>query len=128
VKGRVTYAGKLVTEGRVTFYPEAGRMALGTIAADGTYTLTTFKPGDGALIGPHKVAIHATRVGPGSLVAPRSVEEEAQASRRGGGKVLEAGKVEWLVPEKYSDHATSGLTAQVKPGSNSIDFDLPAGH
>jgi hypothetical protein len=128
VTGRVTYAGKPVTQGRIMFYPEAGRAALGTIAPDGTYTLTTFKPNDGALVGSHRVTIHATRVGAGSLAAPRSIEEEVERSGRGapGGKVLVAGKVDWLVPEKYSAPGTSGLTATVGRGSNTIDFDLPA--
>jgi hypothetical protein len=127
VTGRVTYAGKPVKEGRITFYPESGRMALGTIS-DGVYTLTTFRPGDGALVGSHKVAIHATRVGPSSLAAPANAEEEARLSRRGGPgvRVIVPGKVEWLVPEKYSEPATSGLTAEVKRGPNDIDFDLPA--
>jgi hypothetical protein len=117
-----------VTQGRILFYPEAGRAALGDIGPDGTYTLTTFKPHDGALVGPHRVAIHATRVGPGSLAAPRSAEEEVEWSRKGapGGKVLVAGKVEWLVPERYSVADTSGLTATVTRGPNTIDFDLPA--
>ena len=38
-----------------------------------------------------------------------------------------AGKVEWLVPEKYSRPETSGLTAQVEDKNNEIDFDIPAG-
>src|SRR5262245_3303776 len=63
VTGKVTYAGKPVTQGRIWFYPEAGRAALGEIGPDGTYTLTTFKPNDGALVGPHRVAVHVTRVG-----------------------------------------------------------------
>jgi hypothetical protein len=44
-----------------------------------------------------------------------------------GGKVLVAGKVEWLVPAKYARPETSGLTATVEGGSNGIDFNLPAG-
>jgi hypothetical protein len=126
VTGRVTYDGKPVTEGKIRFYPESGRMALGNIGPDGTYTLTTFKPDDGALIGTHQVAIESTRVGPGSYQPLKSIEEEMEQSRKGG-KVLVPGKVEWLVPEKYSRPESSGLTATVGSAANEINFDLPAG-
>jgi hypothetical protein len=129
VTGKVTYNGKPVTGGKIMFYPESGRMALGEIGPDGTFTLTTFKPGDGALVGSHRVVIESTRVGPGSLESPKSIEEEAELSRKGvpGGKILVAGKVEWLVPEKYARLESSGLTATVGSDPNEINFDLLTG-
>jgi hypothetical protein len=129
VSGRVTYDGKSVSQGRIMFYPASGRMAVGQLGPDGRYTLTTLKPGDGALLGSHRVAIEATRVGPGTYQAPKSLEEELEWSRKGapGGKILVAGKVEWLVPQKYSRAETSGLTTTVGSGPNEINFDLPAG-
>jgi hypothetical protein len=128
VTGKVTYDGKPVTGGKIMFYPESGRMALGEIGPDGTYALTTFKPGDGALVGSHRIAIESTRVGPGSLEAPKTLEEEIELSKRGGpgAKILVAGKVEWLVPEKYSRPETSGVTRTVVRGVNTLDIDLPA--
>ena len=128
VRGRVTYAGKPVPGGKILFYPESGRMAIGEIGADGTYTLTTFTSGDGALVGAHRVAIESTRVGPGSMQAPTSIEEEIELSKKGapGGKVLVAGTVKWLVPQKYSLPETSDLTATVGSGPNEINFDIPA--
>lgn len=129
VTGRVLVGGVPVTQGRITFHHETGRPAVGEIGSDGTYTLTTFDAGDGALVGAHRVAIQATRVGTGSLAAPRSLEAELELSRKGapGGKVLVAGKVEWLVPEKFSRPDTSGLARTVGRGANEINFDLPAG-
>src|SRR5262249_28384104 len=95
VTGKVTYAGKVVTQGKMVFYPEAGRAAIGEIATDGTYTLTTFRPDDGALVGKHRVSIQATRVGPGTYVTPKSIEEEMELANKGAGsKYLVAGKVE----------------------------------
>lgn len=126
VTGRISVGGKPVTSGRVMFYPN-GRGATGEIAADGTYTLTTYASGDGALVGPHKVAIHATDVGPGSLRQPKSIEEEMEFSKLGTKQILVPGKVTWLVPEKYSVAETSGLTATVQAGDNKIDFEIPAG-
>jgi hypothetical protein len=58
VKGKVTYQGKPVKAGIVTFEPDgAGKEAMGTINSDGTFELTTYKPGDGAVLGNHRVAV-----------------------------------------------------------------------
>ncbi len=57
VKGKVTYKGKALTSGSVTFEPEAGRAAHAEIKPDGTYEISTFKAGDGAVLGTHKVSI-----------------------------------------------------------------------
>jgi hypothetical protein len=35
-------------------------------------------------------------------------------------------KLVWLVPPRYEDRRTTTLTAEVKPGPNTIDFTLPA--
>jgi hypothetical protein len=122
VGGLVTVAGKPVTNGTIMFLPPDGKGAVGSIGPDGRYTLTTFHPGDGALVGDHQVTIRATRVDSGSM-APASLEEELRGTK---GKVLVPGKVHWLVPERYSQPATSDLKATVKTGAQTIDFDLPA--
>ena len=53
VTGNVTYNGKPVESGMITFTPDnpdAGRVATGNIR-DGYYSLTTLAPDDGALPG-----------------------------------------------------------------------------
>jgi hypothetical protein len=124
VTGRVTMNNSPVPEGVIMFTPiESGPTAVGTIQSDGTYTLTTVNPGDGAIIGRHRVTIQATRAGPGSLVEARSLEEESvQAARRD--KILVPGEVTWLVPQKYSQLETSDLTADVLSQPNTANFDL----
>ena len=122
VSGRVTMNGQPVTQGEITFVPHDGPPAMGTISADGTFQLTTLEAGDGAVLGQHQVTIMATKVGSGSL-APTSFEQELQGAQAGG-KMLIPGTVTWLVPEKYSRLQTSDLTAEVKSGTNAIDFDL----
>jgi hypothetical protein len=106
------------------FHPEEGPTAVGAINPDGTYTLTTIKAGDGAVVGKHRVTIEATSVGPGSLADPSSFEEELKLAGKPS-KILVPGKVEYLVPEKVSQLATTDQTAEVKPGSNQVDFHLP---
>ena len=124
VSGTVTSGGKPVTTGTIMFHPAEGPTAVGAINADGTYTLTTIKAGDGAVIGSHRVTIEATKVGPGSLADPSSFEEELKLAGKPS-KILVPGKVEYLVPEKLAQLSTTDLTAEVKPGSNQVDFDLP---
>ena len=120
VTGTVTVSGTPVPTGTIMFVPTNGKAAVGSIEPDGRYTLTTFAPGDGALIGVHKVTIRATKVGPGTMV-PASFEEELKGAK---GKILVPGGVEWIVPERYSQLTTTDLTATVNPGAQTIDFHL----
>jgi hypothetical protein len=122
VSGVVTVGGTPLTTGTITFIPAEGKAAVGTIGPDGRFTLTTHLPNDGAIVGSHKVTIHATKVGGGTMV-PASFEDELKGAK---GQVLVPGKVEWIVPERYSNLATTDLTATVNRGPQTIDFNLPA--
>ena len=117
VGGRVTYQGQPVASGRIMFQPEHGRAAIGAIGPDGRYTLTTFDSGDGAVLGRHRVTIKSTRLIGGPVEKPKSILDEGRVS---GG----VPRVEWLVPEKFSRPESSSLTAEVKDGKNTIDFNL----
>jgi hypothetical protein len=64
VDGTVTIDGKPLSGARVMFAPiaragslEAGKPAVGRLATDGTFHLTTYSDGDGAVIGEHWVTI-----------------------------------------------------------------------
>jgi hypothetical protein len=76
--------------------PPAGRGANGPIAADGSFELRTFAKNDGALVGTHKVAV--------VTYAPT------------GKSGPEAGLGKLLVPDRYINPETSGLTIEVKAG------------
>lgn len=121
VRGTVTFEEQPITCGTISFYPEeGGRPATGEIGSDGTYTLSTFRPGDGAIVGEYKVAIEAKKVD-SNMPVPKSLKEEIANA---GTEQIQS-SITWLVPEKYSAVASSGLTASVSGGSNQIDFDLP---
>lgn len=116
VHGRVTYQGQPLPGGELSFQPLVTsadglrRPATGQIEADGTYRLSTFSSGDGALPGEYLVAINSF-VGP----APIEVVDGGEAAR------------ESRIPLKYGNPATSGLRATVPAeGGKSItlDFDL----
>ena len=126
VSGKITYDGNPVTQGKIVFYPEHGRSATGQIGPDGSYTLTTFDQGDGAVLGKHRVTIKSTRV-TGQEQLPKSFAEEVAQGQKKDAKPAPGAQVQWLVPKEYSTKETSPLRANVKRGGEPIDFDIPAG-
>jgi hypothetical protein len=122
VTGTVKYKGEPVPKGTISFTPaEAGGRAAGGDIVDGNYSLsTTGVPDDGALPGSYKVTIKALEMD----------TKEMQAVAKGGQfhhdktylKSLQSAKK--LVPSKYTLPETSGLTAEVKAQSNTINYDL----
>ncbi len=112
VSGTVTYKGKPVTEGIVSFQPVSpdGAPATGTIDANGSYRLQT-GPDNGARLGEYRVAISARD-------EPDTPPDTATPPLR----VMP--KVKSQLPLKYEDPGTSTLTKTVKSGSNPIDFEL----
>jgi hypothetical protein len=103
VEGTVSYRGKPLEQGRVGFHPAEGRPAFGDVR-QGAFTLTTYEPGDGALIGLHRVTVHSdVPADPNDAFSDRVA----------------------LIPTRYAKPETSGLTAEVKPGAaNLFRFDL----
>ncbi len=104
VKGTVMYNGKPVPKGTVLFTPvSGGPTATGQLNEDGTYRLTTYKPGDGALLGEYRVAIMAME---GPLQGDPPIAPPP------------------IIPDKYSSLALSDLKANVQEGDNVCDFTL----
>ncbi|MDA0835282.1 MAG: hypothetical protein O2955_19280 [Planctomycetota bacterium] len=100
VTGKVTYNGEALTKGKVMFQPPSGAMVVGDIQADGTYSLK-------GVIGPNSVAIES-RDDQGQMSAdnPKSRQEPKS-----------------YIPPEYGTPA-SGLSFEVKAGTNTADFDL----
>jgi hypothetical protein len=115
VSGRVTLDGRPVEGATVMFSPEAeGRPATGTTDAEGNFTLKTFEPGDGALLGKHRVTV--TKVESSGV----------QADRDGLSGEIEPGGIQrtWIVPQHYSRAESSGLTVEVQPGMQPVELQL----
>ncbi len=106
VRGTVTYKGKPVPNGTVNFVPAAGSAATGEIGPDGSYTLTTFRKGDGAVLGTHKVVIVA-------MQDTTNLAIEASTPLPPP-----------IVPVKYTSLATTDLQVEVKDQENTINFVL----
>jgi hypothetical protein len=112
-KDRATYpvSGKVVFDngaplagGMVMFESEpAGSeprySSAGVIAADGTFQLSTFKEGDGAVAGKHRALVRVKRAG--------------DAEKPGA-------HAESPIASKFENFDTSGLTFTVEPGNNDL--------
>ena len=57
VSGTLTYQGKPVPDAVVKFTAQSRPTAVGRTDAEGRYTLTTFRKGDGAYGGSHRVMV-----------------------------------------------------------------------
>jgi hypothetical protein len=108
IGGKVTYKGQPVPKGTVTFQPDQGSPAVGELQSDGSYKLSTFSPGDGALPGHHKVFIIANTADPTKI--PGSTPGWTPPKD--------------LVPKKFNSVDTSGLEATVTQDKKEIDFNL----
>jgi hypothetical protein len=105
VTGTVTLDGKPLPQATVTFSRGQGRMSVGTTDEQGRYKLLYTVNQQGAEPGTHTVSI-TTQIdavsGEGDLAAVEGRKE--------------------LLPPRYNDKTE--LTAEVKRGRNTIDFDL----
>ncbi len=103
VEGIVTLDGKPVENAAVMFSPAEGRPASGSTDAQGRFELQTFEPRDGAVPGSHKVTVTLNEVS-GVMPDPDGLS----------GEIAPGGfQVKWIVPEKYSNPDSSGLTVEV---------------
>jgi hypothetical protein len=118
VHGKVTLDGNPVDRGRVVFTPaagkggETGQTATGEINSDGTFDLTTFDTGDGAILGQHIATVTIPEKGSENL-----------------GKPDASGRIEYklpksVAPNKYEKVDSSPLRYTVKEGSNDFEIKL----
>ena len=105
--GTVLFNGEPLAKANVVFIPEeSGPSSVGQTGDDGRFTLLTGGE-SGAVVGKHQVAIQAV--------------EDAELNEAGEVE----GAVKSRIPEKYSNHLASGLSAEVKQdGENNFSFEL----
>jgi hypothetical protein len=115
VSGKVTYKGKALPGGTVTFIHPDGRVGYGTIHEDGTYSISA-APG-----GNVKCIVQTTKpiVPPPQKLAARL----SGGAAKPGATVYPAGPYV-PIPEKYGDPQTSGLSYTIDRASNTIDIPL----
>jgi len=109
VRGTVTYKGQPLVNGFVMFNPadpQKGHVARGKIAEDGSFTMSTFEPGDGVMPAEYIITVRSWVPGSG----PTPMDEAAGVF------------VTSSIPERYMDPRTSGLKETV--GSSAMELNL----
>lgn len=112
IKGTVTYKGKPLTKGIVTYLPAksgVGRTANGPLDANGAFIMTTHAKHDGVAPGDYNIVVFCYDE---SSEAPQTREE-----REAKGQAF---KQKSLIPEKYTNPATSGLTDTVDDNHSGV--------
>jgi hypothetical protein len=107
IRGEVQFNGTPMKDGIVVYIPSnpsTGRQASGRIQQDGSFVLTTFKQGDGVVPGDYGIVVYAYEAHPGE---PKTRAEHEAVAKAGG---LKRG---FVIPEKYVDPKTSGLSDTV---------------
>ncbi len=125
VTGTVTLQGKPVADAVITFVPTGeGEAASAITDANGHYALTTWEAGDGARPGEYRVKVSKQEqqaVDPSKMVQNLSYEEEQKI-------YVESKKApppaKRLIPSKYEDDQTSGLTHTVDKKPTTFDIKI----
>jgi hypothetical protein len=133
VSGTVKYKSEPVAKARINFVPTSkeGRGASGQVE-NGSFTLTTLNPNDGALEGEYLVTVDDRETDTDSL----KKDAEKLAAKKGvekfaGGmmipqdmqaKALQAAK--GRLPGKYQIASTTDVKVTVKPQSNTLEIEL----
>jgi hypothetical protein len=106
VSGKVLYQGKPLPGGYVNFLGEKNVTKTSAIKEDGSYSVS------GLPVGTAKISVQG-------LMKRRLADLPGQ-----GGKDEKVEQKEVHVPPQYGNTDTSGLTYEVKPGSQSYDIEL----
>ena len=125
MQGTVTLDGTPVERATITFYPLDGQKpANATTDANGNYELTSFNAGDGATPGSFGVAIQKFPAIEIEAIPGGTPYDESMNTDEGPSPDSEKDPVNEL-PEKYSNHEKSGLSATVvTDGENVFTFEL----
>ena len=116
VYGKVTYQGKPIDSGRVVFTPASGKAgdsgqgASGQIESDGSFEMTTFNTGDGAILGQHVVTVVVPQKG--EMPQPDKYSQIKYAVPKN------------VTPSKYATADKSPLRCTVVEGGTKFDIEL----
>ena len=123
--GTVTLDGTPVERATISFYPLDGQKpANATTDANGAFEVTSFNAGDGAMLGSFGVAIEKFPAVEIETTPGGTPYDESMNTDEGPSADSEKDPVNEL-PEKYSDHEKSGLSATVTAdGENVFNFEL----
>lgn len=105
IHGTVSYKGEPLQSGTVRFVGPNNEVAFATVQKDGTYIVTDVPPGD-------------VKIGVIQGNEPRNVGDSS------GKKAEKAARPTVVLPKKYHDPETSGVTRTVGPDTTQLDLDF----
>jgi hypothetical protein len=112
LSGRITYKGVPLAGGTITFHPVDAakcRPATASIQPDGSFVAATLENDRGIMPGEYRVSVVLVK-------SPLFDVSPAQAAA--------AAKNNMVLPPRYADPATSGLTVIVEPGGGSKTHNI----
>jgi hypothetical protein len=116
ISGKVTYKGATLKAGRVTYAGSDKRSLTSDIGEDGTYTVA------GVASGPAKISVQTSYM---KNIRGKSYKVPPDAPPGYSGGIDPALRAKYvLIPENYEDPEKSGLTFDVKGGTQSHDIEL----
>jgi hypothetical protein len=130
VSGTVTYQGKTLPYGRVTFVCAEGTVVSGAIESDGTYAISPVP------VGPVKIAVRCLEEAmPALTTIDPSEQPGAKANASPGGapqgpmmmqspEKPKSRPKSWRIPDRYQLAEKSGLTYEVQRGNQAYDIRL----
>jgi len=116
VRGEVLVDGQPLEKGTIIFAVPGKPEATGVIENGKIVSVGTFKTDDGASVGQAQVAVQAIQITAPPVVVqnPGDTTSNTLASMSG----------QSLIPTRYGNPATSGLSADLKAGPNEPKFEL----
>jgi hypothetical protein len=122
VEGTVSVSGRPVEGIQVTFLPDPGRNTVGPSAScvtdnRGHFKLVSDDNRPGVVVGQHRVTLRDLR----NVQVSRGGDRGARSGPGDAGKE-KAGQVPF--PREYEDATNTSLRREVKPGAQTINFDL----
>ena len=120
VQGTVRYKGRPVADGQILFEVAGARPAQGRIVDGRIVEVTSYAPGDGAPLGLARIAVFATPPsGSNYSISGPVAADEPSATGRGPGAGGQS-----LIPARYNDLETSGLSHELVAGPNELTLEL----
>lgn len=112
VTGRVTLDDEPVEGATVMMIPAEGRPATGLTDTKGEFRMTTLGDNDGAVVGNHRITVSLVKLPEGPIDYEVADSPESL-------KLLQH-----IIPARYDNPKTSGLTAEVRRGMEPLDLNL----
>jgi hypothetical protein len=114
VVGTVSLDGQPLAHGTLTFEAPGMRPATARIVDGRIVEATTFRSGDGVPIGSHAIAVFAREE-----ARPTPATDPGKQAFAADGMVGRS-----LLPRRYNDPKSSGLSATIEAGSNTLHLTL----